>query len=204
MYDTARYANSRLNGCYIWNPNNKRLFYVRDCETANNGDIHVYGNYTGEGNNISVPMKDFDLSYPRLGFVYDQGRCLYLMKLPMRRDWRQGLRSTNYIAYNFKLNGRQITTYGVDTRTLKQTSLQTCISGFKFDLDEAMEESFNNESCVPINRNFYIAPTGDVNYFHLGYGYTGLCGDIRNGQAHMLEGKEYLAEAFERSLEHAS
>lgn len=95
MYgDDWDYANNRLAGTVV------RL-----------GDEPVFVHYIGEGmvarlSKLSSLYEDFeekanllDLKPVSLGMCNCMGKANYLSRIPMRRDWKQGLRKENFISH---------------------------------------------------------------------------------------------------------
>ena len=52
-------------------------------------------NETARGNEQTLPLSDFNLSSPILGNTNFEGSSSFIMRIPMRNDWRQGIRADN-------------------------------------------------------------------------------------------------------------
>lgn len=198
MYDTANYAATRLNNCLVWDRVVQKLFLVEACRGSRN--ITLVGHYPPESTIHEVPIDNFDFAFQKLGFTYHSGKSLYLMKRPMRRDWKQGLRASNVIV-RWVENPRDA--HGYDFRQVPISKVNLCVNGFKMDMDEAMEEAYNNEQVVPISRSFYLFPTSNVSRFILGHSCKGAVGTIVEGRAMLDEEHSYLTESYERNFNNA-
>lgn len=141
MYKDAEYANSRLYETIV------RL----------NGEPvmvgHVHGNMTctisRDGEEEVVLLDDLDLSAPPLGYVNYRRGAVYLSRKPMRRDWRQGIRSSQLVSI---LDPDA----GISTRMI-----MSCIRGGSFvPLAEALE-SFIERNSVALSRTVALINKGD-------------------------------------------
>lgn len=197
MYDSGNYASTRLGNCFIWEKKKGMLFFVRTCTGTKH--IKIIGSYVPDGVEAEVPIENFDLSFQKMGFTYYGGQALYLMKKPMRRDWKQGIRASNVKVYSVNCSKFR----NFDFRVIPLGKVNSCIKGEHMGLEEAMEEAYNNECSVPISRKFFIHPSDSVNTFHLGHACDGIIGNIVDGRALLEDDFNYLSESYERSFNNA-
>lgn len=54
-------------------------------------------------NAVQVHLDDLDLRPVRLGYVNTGGNASYFQRIPMRRDWKQGLRQENCTSNSYRL-----------------------------------------------------------------------------------------------------
>lgn len=92
MYDDIDYASTRLNDTVVQKVGGE-AFYIHHLESED-GAIKAFGNVL-DGDTESVNLSDLKLRGFKLGYFNKDGCALYLMRVPKRRDWRQGLRSNN-------------------------------------------------------------------------------------------------------------
>lgn len=93
MYDgDFEYANSRLSESVV------RYNDVPIMVHAINNDGRVEGSSLVDGHGINCNLDELDLVPVQLGYVNYDGRAHYVMRKPVRRDWRQGLRHNNMVS----------------------------------------------------------------------------------------------------------
>lgn len=84
-YTNAEYAFSRLRNTYIWDEGSvKKVVHL---------DGYRLELMDKKGKVTKKSIKNIDLTPLTLGYVNQKENCLYLSRKPLRRDWRQGLRS---------------------------------------------------------------------------------------------------------------
>lgn len=93
-YDTVEYARSRLVETIIC-LNGKPVQVVEVNNRFIDHEIIVGFNYLSSGDSGVDVLENFDLNPVKLGYVNYQNNAHYLSRMPMRKDWRQGLRSIN-------------------------------------------------------------------------------------------------------------
>lgn len=79
-----------------------------------------------------VKLQDLDLRSPPLGFVNYRDKAVYVMRIPKRRDWRQGLRGANCIVDNNRFTLENL---------LATTGLYNCIVGKYPTIDSIIKKS---------------------------------------------------------------
>lgn len=96
MYDDVDYARTRLNETIVMDKEGKASYvhnlYVED------GIMSAQCSVLG-GDSKMVKLEDLTLRGFKLGYLNKNGKALYLLRVPKRRDWRQGLRTNNVIGY---------------------------------------------------------------------------------------------------------
>lgn len=149
MYDTVGYARSRLEGTIIRYGDEPIMVQgVRGVGRT----IYVIGTILSNNQTIDIPLKDCNLTPVPLGYINMGERAFYTMRMPMRRDWRQGLRFLNLI----DVEGRQFNGAGYE-------SLVNTIKGVYPSFTEAVEDTVDNISRA-FHRDFAIKNNGNILY----------------------------------------
>jgi hypothetical protein len=89
LYDDFNYAAGRLIGTVVLYK--KRPVLINDMAGNN---VHFQDILTGK-TNIVHWSNDFDLTPVPLGHTNFNGHAYYVARIPMRKDWKQGLRTGN-------------------------------------------------------------------------------------------------------------
>lgn len=149
MYDTVGYARSRLEGTIIrYGEEPIMVQEVRGVGRA----IYIIGVILATGQMTEALLKDCDLTPVPLGYVNMGERAFYTMRMPMRRDWRQGLRFLNLI--------------DVEGRQFNGNSYEPFVNTIKGEYPsflEAVEDSTYNISRA-FHRDFAIENDGNILY----------------------------------------
>lgn len=154
-YDTAEYAGTRLIGTMI-------LYkgvpvQVGNCEDKANG-IRITATNVETGAMVQDYLQNFDMTPPPLGYVnYGKG-SIYLSRMPMRKDWKQGFRQNNLTSTNgmVELNMKSLS----DTIQGKFPSIKEIISKI---VKGGFDKKGINGS-IAFDRNFAIHYNGVVWY----------------------------------------
>lgn len=94
-YDDLTYARGRLNDTII--RYNERAVVVDSVVPSKTGLV-IKSTEILTGNNVNHPLVEFDLTPVRLGMSnMPNGKVSYVARMPLRHDWRQGLRQQNTI-----------------------------------------------------------------------------------------------------------
>lgn len=187
MYDNAEYANSRLQGTIV-RLNNGRPITIMGLEDVRGGEIHVDYRTLSTNRQGSCELTDIDLTPVPLGWVNNPGNnASYLARMPMRHDWRQGLRVHNYTSL-----------FGPDKRFVSNASLSRAIQGKHLDIDGAIEEASNTRKMIPFSRDFAVNKSGKRVFLY--FKWTGVVGDVVNDIVNLNEDFNHLQESLERDL----
>lgn len=106
------YAHSRLEQTVV-SLNGEPVFVM----TVKRGMLVTYSTLKDMTTYLTCRVDDLDLRPVKLGYCNHVRGVSYLMRMPMRRDWRQGLRFGNFIGVGF------------DVRHLAYTDLYDVIKG---------------------------------------------------------------------------
>lgn len=149
MYDTVGYARSRLNDTII--THNDEPIHVIDIHRVNN-KFYVIALNLVTGDEVRVLLDECNIKPVSLGYVNYNKSTFYSMRMPMRRDWRQGLRYINLV----DVSGRQYNGIGygvfVDTIMNNYPTFENALS------------KLTNCTSIAFNRDFAISKTGDIEY----------------------------------------
>jgi len=101
--DNIDYVNGRLAGTIIRDDDN-HPFYVMSVKVGKRGVFEVTGYKLKNSSNVldytTLPLRKMNLEPVPLGYVnFTKKDALYIMRKPMREDWRQGLRSHNVYSH---------------------------------------------------------------------------------------------------------
>lgn len=103
MYTEAHYAKSRLIGTIVRVNLTDEPIYIENVYNPEGSDVievKCRNIYTKDSPKLTYRLSELNLKPVRLGYVNDMGRAYYLTRMPMRRDWRQGLRANNMKVVN--------------------------------------------------------------------------------------------------------
>ena len=179
-YDTAEYAESRLNGTMVMGKEGPVTVISIDelflCDVVD----------TISGKRHKVKLDELDLTPVKLGYVNTRDRgALYVVRMPKRNDWRQGLRRENMIVLSRPM----------DPGKISQADLSRCIIGDYPKFEEAVNiVSDDFVSSIAWSRDFAITFKGKVLYrtIHVG-NYDKDAGVV------LLEDFSYLQEVLNES-----
>lgn len=189
MYDNAEYANSRLLGTIVRTMQGRPVT-IHSCEPVRDDDISVTYRSLSTERRGQCLLSELDLTPVPLGFANNSGMdCSYLARMPMRNDYRQGLRAHNYVSL-----------WGPDKRYVETPVLSRLIQGNYFDLDGAMEVSFNSMKATPFSREFAVGECKGKSEAKLYYKWYGVVGDIINDRVNLYDKFDYLEESLEGAL----
>lgn len=88
-YDNEAYAAGRLVGTFVRTVTGKAI----EVRAIGGGEVAVRELLTG--NDVLIPYKDLDITPVPLGYGNVGGRSIYVVRSPMRNDWKQGARPKN-------------------------------------------------------------------------------------------------------------
>ena len=187
LYDTAEYANSRLNGTIV--RLNGKPVKISECFEDDSGIAATYRHLSNGASGVS-PLEEFDLSPVPLGWaISDREGASYLTRVPKRSDYRQGLRLSNYTSV-----------FGDEHRRVGKVALSNCIIGKYPSFDSVLDEVSNQPAFRPYSRDFALsskhAPDGVLIMFK----WLGAVGNVIKGKGLLAPQFEYLQESFEESM----
>lgn len=190
MYDSAEYANNRLHGSIVRLISTGKPIKIQGCE-GRKGNIKVSYTFlnTGRGGEITS-LSNINLSPVSLGWADHGSRdSSYLVRIPKRSDWRQGLRSANYMSL-----------YGCDKRYIKDSSLTRTILGQYLSFALAADEACNSNKITAYCRDFAIKTRRKDEELDLYFKWFGKVGDIVNGEGQLSPHFGHLQETLEESM----
>ena len=94
------YAATRLDGTLV--THNSLPFFVERIRM--DGTAEGYYPSNEEKGVVSVEANTLDLRPVRLGYLNQDGLAAYISRMPMRRDWRQGLRHLSMVCADGVMN----------------------------------------------------------------------------------------------------
>lgn len=180
MYsDDYEYANSRLTETIV--RLNGEPVYIYKVMAGMKTDYTTLDNM---GEMKRCLTGELDLKPVPLGYCnYNKAAC-YLTRIPMRRDWRQGLRRGNFASLS-----------GTNADRIPYEALRQCILG-DYPSFEGAVEAVKKLSSIAWHRHWAIDNKGQVLY----KGGTHPVGVLDNGQVVLASKYHYLKEALKESL----
>ncbi|MNQ03991.1 hypothetical protein D3C85_166970 [compost metagenome] len=176
MYgDDYEYAGSRLTGTVV------RLGDEPVLIGQVNMDGTVEASFLKDFGPITiVKLQELNLSPVSLGMCNVRGEANYLSRMPMRRDWKQGLRKNNFLSFG------DVKPHLIGPRCLRDTivcnypSLAKCF--------ELVKEGARSAAWC---RDWAVSQQGDLIYKTLG-----IVGTITPDNHNLLKEYSYLEEAL--------
>ena len=150
----ANYARSRLNASYMKGKDS--LFYISDIVSRDNLlDKAVIIGYDHLKRERKLNIKDLNFCVGKLGYVNDvmTGLAMFISRIPIRRDFRQGLRSAQ-LCYNRNGSSGSISEVWLD-QNIK--AVNDCLNSKYPDFTEVIDlvEEYNND--VAFSKNFALS-----------------------------------------------
>lgn len=188
-YDTVAYARTRLVETIVMRE--KEPVMIMSVDGEDNNILLTYNPILASKGVFSQDkLSNFDLNPVSLGYVNHKGVAHYLMRTPMRKDWRQGLRMLNVVDAE-----------GMNPRLISYRSMAQTMMGkfptFKSTLDTLSRG--RDYIAQAFHRDFSISRDGVLQYkgiFNVGNV------DMSNGS--VLIEKNWVREAFEEAMEKAA
>lgn len=188
-YDTAEYAASRLVETIILYDGQPVMV---NTVGITGGEITlVVTSLLEDSDPFLVYLKDCDINPVSLGYVNHKKRSYYIMRAPMRRDWRQGLRMLNIVDAE-----------GQNPRLIPYRTIAQTIMG-KFPSFKSSLERLNGKEKIEqmaFNRDFAITREGDMKYKSL---FTIGKVDMTNGNVLIGDNFNWVREALDEQMEAA-
>lgn len=190
-YDTADYAATRLNETIIRLGDEPVM--VLACHQSGKNIMVTYSHIMEDMPPSEAPLEAFNLDPVPLGYVNFGGRAVYMTRMPMRKDWRQGMRMSNIVDHSGSAHNR------LGFKVLGQT-----IMG-KYPTFERVIEGLNRKSKPPEGiafcRDFSIKQGGLLEY--KGFFNVGLV-NLQDASTTIDPKYEWVREAFNESVEIAA
>lgn len=147
-YDTAVYAATRLVGTVVRKGD---LPIVVGDVIEDGGTIKVvYGDLDGPPNTHSCNLDEVNLDPIPLGYANTRGGAIYMTRMPMRKDWKQGLRINNMMsADNYPIGGFKGLKDAILGKFPSLSTAATAVNG-------------GSKDSVAFSRNFAVHKGGNV------------------------------------------
>lgn len=180
MYsDDYEYANSRLTETIV-RLGSEPVFV----HTVGRAMLTQYSTLDNMADIKVCKAGDLDLHPVPLGYCNYNKQASYLTRIPMRRDWRQGLRRGNFTALN-----------GVDAGRIPYESLRQCILG-DYPTFAAACDAVKKIKSIAWHRHWAVS--GDGQIWHKGAIHP--VGVLEGDKIVLSSRYQYLKEALEESL----
>lgn len=183
------YAQTRIQGTILRIQKSGEPVYV--ASVSNDGTcvvIPIEHSHLTMDHAVRVGVDDLDMHPVSLGYVNVAGEATYLMRIPMRRDWKQGLRSENCYS-----SGRRLS-------QMPMKAVRSCIMNkyptFKkvcTDIEAAVKN--NRVKTLAWHRNWALRSDTTVFYKNLR-----VVGRLVGGAVVLDKGNEHLKECLEESM----
>lgn len=186
-YDTAEYAATRLIDTIIMY--NKEPVLVHKVGLIGDKISVRCSKLLDDASVIEVYLSDCDINPVSLGYVNHKKTAHYIMRAPMRRDWRQGLRMLNIVDSE-----------GANPRGIPYHTIAHTIMGNYPTFKSTLERLNSRDKILRMAfcRDFSITKEGDLTY-------KGLIdvGNVNmdNGSILINDNCNWVGEALDESLE---
>ena len=137
MYVEPDYANSRLNRTVV-RLGNIPVYVVN---VRDDKQCEILHDINKEEEVALVHLDDLNPLSPALGYVNSNGRAYYLSRKPLRRDYRQGLRTTQVEVMVGDKNARSV------------KLIMRCITGDFPTLQRANEKLIDGTNSIAVSRD---------------------------------------------------
>ena len=180
MYsDDYEYANSRLTETIV-RLKGEPVYIFR----VGIGMVTNYATLDDFNTIKTCKTEELDLKPVPLGYCNYNKQACYLTRIPMRRDWRQGLRHGNFTSLS-----------GVDANRIPYDVLRQCILGDYPTFNGAVE-AVKKVKSMAWHRHWAV--DSQLQIFHKGGNRP--VGVLDNGQVVLSSKYQYLKEALKESL----
>ena len=180
MYIEGDYAESRLAGTLV--RHNDVPVYVRGV----NSSLVCFVRDVLQGNEYEVSIDDLNLKSPPLGFVNDGHSCFYISRRPMRRDWRQGVRTNTVVNQTVK-----------DMQVSKRT-IALCMKGKYPKKSVALSKLRTGVREIAISREFSLSMLGKK--VMVNYKWYGTVGNLTPKGVSLQPKWKYLLNRFKEAV----
>lgn len=182
MYsEDYEYANSRLIETIV--RKGKEPIFVYNVGPGMKVEYVPLGDKAAEGTSF-CHIDELDLKPVTLGFCNYNKYATYLARMPMRRDWRQGLRRGNFAGFG-----------PMDPQRIPYESLKQVIIG-DYPTFDACLKALKTVKSIAWHRHWAMTNYGDILYKSKAYPV----GKLENNEVKLDESFAYLSEALKESL----
>lgn len=178
-----RYANTRLTETIIFQGD--RAVYCREVTDDGRASVIPLRDMGDGGPRVVVPLAELDVKPRRLGYVNYEGSVCYVMRVPKRRDYRQGLR------------GNTMSSMGpLHVHDIPLHRLSDMLEGQYPSFEQALEncKQDRNNACA-WHREWAVLRDG--NLLHKG---ESIVGKVVENQPMLSEEYQWLQESLRDSL----
>lgn len=176
-YEEAEYAANRLNETMVML--NGRAFFVNHIDIEEAVVTGIV--YEPMAKRAHCQLHELDITPVQLGYVNDDVACTYLVRAPMREDWRQGLRHNS-----------MRTSDGRRADHISWNSIAATVENKFPSIKEAIQQ-VADRMLVAFSRSFAISNQGGVFYKDMFVGNI----DLFTGTITLLPKFEWLNETLE-------
>lgn len=179
----AGYADTRLRGTIVKHRDSP--VYVESVDSEGRHAVATVFTLSSElRERQRVRVDDLDLTPFELGYLNYSGMACYLSRQPVRRDWRQGLRSQNMISYT-----------GTHAHDIPNHALNPLLTNNFPSFRECMDRIAAGDSSASWNRNWAV--DSEMNLL---YKWGQVVGMVTTDGPQLNESSQYLREQLEESL----
>lgn len=177
------YARTRLEGTIVRELKTGEPVYVHSisqegvCSVAylKSGELGIADSH--------IHLDDINCKPVPLGYVNTQARATYLMRMPLRRDWKQGLRAANCLS-----SGRNV--FNICNKALRNC-IKNEYPSFKEVVAEMVESQHKRTQIKAFHRYWAVSSNGTLLYRNLQE-----VGVISKGKPKLKAEFDYLKESL--------
>jgi len=182
------YAQSRIQGTILRVKKTGEPVYVYIVNGGGQCSVTPIERDWGGEATVTMHVDDLDMHPVPLGYVNSAGEATYLMRVPMRRDWKQGLRQENCWSSGRRLN------------SIPMKDLKNCIIGRFPSFETALKDVVKSgekakNKIIAWHRHWAVSTDGRVFYKN-----HEQVGTILDGHVDLFPSHKYLAEVLEESF----
>ncbi len=190
----AEYAKSRIVGSYM--RGKTQLYKILDIVSRDNLlDKAVILALDQEKQTVQLKIKELQFSFGKLGYVNDvnSGIASFISRLPLRRDYRQGLRAYQLVSHRGGGTG------GISENWLEQNtkSVFKCLNSSFPELTKVIELSEEYNGDIAFSKNFALSSKYKLLY----RGFV--IGDLtKNDKFKLNQNFNFVEEEFVKEVGH--
>ena len=192
-YDNEAYAAGRLVGTFVRTVTGKAI----EVRAIAGGAATVRELLTG--NDVLIPYKDLDITPVPLGYGNLGGRSMYVVRSPMRNDWKQGARAKNLRWIENAVAGDEMPQF---RDPLPPKTMGEIIEGIYPEFDgvvKALAADRGRVFSMAWDRNFCLTKDWDI--FHKGKFKVGKLLSPVKREYQLNDDSWWVKEALDESLE---